>query len=214
MDSFCLGIPINTITTDIIHAIKNNPLIIFYQAGNFSYVVWNVVLPVGCTYPTFCQWMSKAPWTELLNIFRRLNAMTGSSHTLTYGNIRVYLKYPIAIPESLRSTVNIESDMICFGIQLKNINENIINHVRNSPNLVLYLSGESFYLTHRISTNTGVLKPEFDMWFRLIDPITLLMEINHVLTSDNRDPKILADLRLYGKYQLTYPYASKIKFYT
>lgn len=213
MDCFCLGIPIETITTDVINAIKNNPSIIFYQAGNTSYVVWNVVLEVGCLKPIFDRWMSKAPWTALLESFQRLNNLTGSNQRLTFGNIRVYLKYAISIPPNLRSTITLFPDMISYGIQIKNVNQIIIDAVRNTQNLELYVSGDSFYLTHRVMIITGVLKPIMDGWFLNIDSISLVNEINHVLTTAGRKNINLSNLKLYGKYQLSYPYALKIQHY-
>lgn len=214
MDCFCLGIPIGTITTDIINTIKNDPLIIFYQAGTTSYVCWNVVLNVGCLKPTFDRWMATAPWTELLKSFQRLSDMTGVVTKLNFGNIRVYLKYALSVPSNLRTTVFVSPDSICYGIKIKNINQTIIDAVRNTPNLILYVSGDSHYLTHIISICTGSLKPEIDSWFRNIDLISLTNRINSVLTSAQRKNISVFDLKLYGRYQLSYPYANKIQFYS
>lgn len=213
MECFCLGIPIITITTDMINAIRNDPLIIFYQSGNTSYVTWNVVLEVGCLKLLFDKWMSKAPWTQLLASFQRLNHLAGSDKKLTFGNIRVYIKYAISIPASLRDTVQISPDYMTYGIRIKNVNQTIIDAVGNTRNLQLYVSGDSYYLTHRTMACMGILKPEIDVWFRGIDPIALTTEINYVLTTDRRKNIDVLHLRLYGKYQLSYPYAVKIKHY-
>lgn len=214
MDCFCLGIPIGTITTDIINSIKNDPLIIFYQAGTTSYVCWSVVLKVGCFKMVFDRWMGSAPWTALLASFQRLSNMTGINTKLTFGSIRVYLKYSLSVPLNLRTTVFLSPDTICYGIRIQNINQTIIDAVRNTQNLVLYVSGDSHYLTYRVAMCTGALKPEIDAWHRTIDIITLTNEINYVLTSAQRKNISALDLKLYGRYQLSYPYAVKIQYYS
>ena len=213
MDCFCLGIPIGTITIDIINTIRNDPLIIFYQAGTTSYVCWNVVLEVGCLKPIFDRWMASAPWTALLASFQRLSNMTGVSTKFTFGNIRVYLKYSLSVPSNLISTIFLSPDNICYGIQIQNVNQTIINAVRNTRNIILYISGDSHYLTHRVSICTGALKPEFDAWFISINVATLINEINYVLTSVQRKNIGILDLKLYGQYQMNYPYAIKIQHY-
>jgi len=85
--------------------------------------------------------------------------------------------------------------------------------VRNTRNIILYISGDSHYLTHRVSICTGALKPEFDAWFISINVATLINEINYVLTSVQRKNIGILDLKLYGQYQMNYPYAIKIQHY-
>jgi hypothetical protein len=212
MECFCLGIPIITTTVEMINAIKNDPLIIFYKSGNSSYVVWHVVLPVGCLKEVFDKWMSKAPWTALLESFRRLNVLAGSSQQLTFGNIRVYIKYSLILPESF-STVSLSPDTLCYGIKIRDVDQNIIESVRNSYNLILFSSGDNYYLTHRTGAGVGILKPYIDEWYNLINKDMLLSEINQVLTVNNRKNITALQLRLYGKYQLTYPFVHKIRYY-
>jgi hypothetical protein len=213
MDCFCLGMPIATISTDVLNAIRNDPLIIFYQAGNTSYVTWNVVLEVGCLKPIFNTWLSKAPWTNLMASFQRLSHLSGSDRILNFGNIRVYLKYAISIPPNLRDAVQIGPDFITYGIRVRNVTQTMIDAVRITQNLQLYASGDSHYLAYRAMACTGLLKPEIDIWYNEVNPLLILAEINEVLTAAGRKNIDILQLRLYGKYQLTYPYVVKIQHY-
>lgn len=214
MDCFCLGIQIETITTEILNCIKLDPLIIFYQSGTVCYVVWCVVLPVGCHKWTFDRWVATAPWTALLASLQRLQSMTTSTERLNFGNIRVYLKYALIIPQQLRNEIVIATDKICYGIKIFNVNDTIVRAVENSRYLMLYVSGDHFFLTHKLVTDVGVLKMNIDQWFNMISTSELVDEINQVLTSDNRKNITLLNLRLYGKYQLSSPYVAKIRFYS
>lgn len=215
MECFTLGISIVVINNDMVNYIKNNPDILFYSSGVTSYICWNVMIPVGCLKLVFDRWLISAPWTKLLTSFRELNEMTGTITTpqITYGNIRVYLKYSSLLPNNLRGIVPVSQDMISYGIKIRNTNQNIIDAVNRSENLQLYISGEEFYLAWMNNIETGSLKVNIDAWLNNI-PVNLLVdEINRVLSADNRKNINILSLRLYGKYQLSYPYASKIKLF-
>lgn len=92
--AFCWGVILSNPTKELFKAISEEPLLIYYQSGETHYIAWKVVLPIGCQKPTFDKWCGKAPIRELTDALNRLCTVAGQTTTLTFGSLRLYIKYP------------------------------------------------------------------------------------------------------------------------
>lgn len=93
-EAFCWGVVLNNPTREILQAISDEPLLIYYQSGETHYIAWKIVLPIGSLKPTFDKWCGKVPIRELTEALNRLCSVVGQDATLTFGSLRLYIKYP------------------------------------------------------------------------------------------------------------------------
>jgi hypothetical protein len=93
LESFTLGMRIIMPSATLLEAIRNEPLLIYYASGEYHYVAWNQVLPIGQRKVELEQWLCAAPWTALSEAMNRVCAAVGDQK-ISFGNFRIYAKYP------------------------------------------------------------------------------------------------------------------------
>lgn len=203
MESFTLGIRLGSINQEILDAIRNEPLLIYYNSGISHIAAWNTLLETGSTIKQLTDWLISAPWSNLVDAINRIkNIIDPNIEKLNHGSLRIYIKYPF-ISQSQTIT-----DKIAFGIRINKPTKEMIDTVKFP--IRYYESGERYYIVWDIVTDVGCKKVNIDRWIELIDYDQVIAKINAFLNLGSKKTITIDDFRLQISYPFKMHYIDKV----